>query len=164
VLRELAAPEDLGDGDVRTHEIRVVEPATGVPGFDDGAWMLMEAGPCVPRLVVAGDLGEADLTLATEPRPDATVLELLVLERACASGRTAEGRVELVELEETADEIRLRVGVRPQPGEQECPGHPPTPFTVELAEPLGDRRILDAAVVPPRELRVHGDAPYDTGP
>ncbi len=53
-------------------------------------------GQCDPRVVPSADLGAADWWLDThEPAPDAasTELQLLVLERACASGSSAEGRI-----------------------------------------------------------------------
>jgi hypothetical protein len=154
LLRELEEPYDLGDGDVRTHELRIVERITGATNVPDGTWMLTAAGPCTQRTDLGGDLGDADLTLAGVPSPDTRTLEVLVHERACASGQTADGRVELVALEETPDEVRLRIGVHGLDSAQTCPSNPPTPFTVELSEPLGDREVIDASVVPPRPLTV----------
>jgi hypothetical protein len=151
LLRELDEPLDLAEGDVRTHELRVVERITGATNVPDGTWMLTAAGPCTPR-VDLGNLGQADLTLAATPSPEDRTVALHVHERACASGQTAEGRVELVTLEETSDEVRLVVGVRGLGGAQTCPSNPPTPFTVELGQPLGDRVVVDAATVPPRPL------------
>lgn len=154
LLRELEEPQDLGDGDVRTHELRVLERMTGVTNVPDGTWMLMASGPCTPRVELGSDLGEADLTLAADPSPGARTLELLVHERACASGQPADGRIEVIALEETPEQVRLLLGVRPLGGAQTCPSNPPTPFTVELAEPLGTREVVDAAVVPARPLRI----------
>lgn len=108
------------------------------------------------RLATGDYLGEADLTLADTPSPDDASIDLLVTERACASGKGAEGRIELVELNETVEQIHLRIGVRRLRGGQECPGNPPTPFTVELSEPLGDREIVDASVIPPQSVTVNG--------
>jgi hypothetical protein len=154
LLRELDEPLDLGEGDVRTHQLIVVERITGTTNVPDGTWLLTASGPCTQRVELGGGLGEADLTFASMPSPDADRLEVLVHERACASGQTAEGRVELVTLDETADEVRLVIGVRGLDGEQTCPSNPPTPFTVELSEPLGDREVVDASVVPARPLTV----------
>jgi hypothetical protein len=153
LLRELDEPSDLGEGDVRTHELRVVERITGATNVADGTWLLTESGPCTPRVELVG-LGLADLTLAATPSPETRTVELLVHERECASGQTAEGRVELAGLEETAEEVRLLIGVRRLDGAQTCPSNPPTPFTVELSEPLGERAVVDASLVPPRPLTV----------
>lgn len=158
LVRELDSPLDERGGDVRTHESRTLELITDSPNIPDGTWLLTSAGPCAQRLVTDDDLGEADLTLADTPSPDDTSVDLLIHERACASGQSAEGRVQLVELTETTDEVRLWIGVLPPEGDaQTCQGNPATPFTVELSEPLGDREIVDASVVPPRPVTVAGD-------
>lgn len=154
LLRELEEPLDAGGGDVRTHEARVLERITGANNVPDGTWLLTLAGPCVPRIITDSDLGYADLTLAQKPSPDATSIELLVRERACASGAPATGRIELMELQETPDEVSVRIGVRPREGGQDCPGNPPTPFVVELSEPLAERSVVDASVAPPRVVPV----------
>ena len=154
LLRALDAPIVRGDGDVRTHESRTLEHHPDGFGDVPGTWFLMAAGECTPRLVAPAGMGVADLTLGSEPQPDDTSLDVLVLERACANGETADGRVELLALEETDDEIRLHIGVRPREGASNCPGHPPTPFTVELDQPVGERTIVDVAIVPPRALAV----------
>lgn len=160
LVRELDEPTDLGGGDIRTHESRTLERVTGATNMPDGTWLLTSAGPCAQQVDADGAVGPAGLLLATEPSPDQTTIDLLVIERACASGQSAEGRVELVELEETDDQVRLHIGVRPYEPEGDatgvtCQGNPPTPFTVELAEPLGDRQVVDVSVVPARALTVH---------
>ena len=154
LVRELETPLDHGEGDVRTHESRTVEQITGATNVPDGTWMLTSAGPCTQRRVVDDDLGVADLTFARTPSPQDTSLDLLIHELARVSGRSAEGRIELVELDETDEEVRLQIRVRPPDleGVATCEGNPLTPFTVELAEPLGDRDVFDMAVVPARPL------------
>ena len=155
LVRELDEPFDNGGGDIRTHASRTLERVTGASNVPDGTWMLMSSGPCAQRLVTDEDLVDTDLTLADTPSPGDTSVDLLVTERACASGHSAEGRIELVELTETTEQVRLRIGVRPRDGDgQTCQGNPPTPFTIELDEPLGDREIVDASVVPPRPVTV----------
>lgn len=153
LVRVLEEPVDNGGGDVRTHESISLERITGASNVADGTWLLTSAGPCVQRLLEDDGLEAADVTLASEPRPEARVLEVLVRERECASGQDAEGRIE-VDLEETAEQVVLRIGVRPPGGGQDCPMNPATPFTVELAEPLGDREVIDASVVPARPIIV----------
>lgn len=156
LIRELEEPVDGGTGDVRTHESRTIDRITGASNVADGTWLLTSAGPCTPRRAASSSLGQADLTLADTPSPDATSIDLLVHERACASGVPADGRVEIVAVDETAEQVRLHVGVRQRGGDQDCQGNPPTPFSVELSGPLGDRAIVDASVVPPRPLSVDG--------
>jgi len=157
LVRELDEPIDIGGGDVRTHESLTVERITGATNVPDGTWFLTSSSPCTQRLVTHDDLGAADVALAETASPGDTSVDLLVTERACASGQGAEGRIELVELNETTDQVQLRIGVRPPEGDaQTCQGSPPTPYTVELSEPLGDRGIVDISVVPPRPVTVDG--------
>lgn len=66
---------------------------------------------------------------------------ILVNEMECASGRSAEGRIE-VAVDYRPDEVEFDVGVRPLGGDQTCPSNPNTPHTVDLNEPLGDRSIV----------------------
>ena len=87
------------------------------------------------------------------PDAESAEVHLLVTETACASGKPADGRVALERLVEHDDRVELVVGVEAPPGEgHSCPSNPPTPFTVELDEPLGTRPLVDVAVYPEREL------------
>ena len=43
---------------------------------------------------------------------------------------------------------------QPPDGDQPCESHPPVPVTIEPSGPVGDRQSVDAAIVPPRPLRV----------
>jgi hypothetical protein len=106
------------------------------------------------RVAQSRSLGSADLTLVGVPSPADTTLEVLVYERECASGQSAEGRIELVDLTLTAEQILLHIGIRALEGDQDCQGNPPTPFTVDLGERIGDREIVDSSVVPTRPLGV----------
>ncbi|MDF2805483.1 MAG: hypothetical protein K0S43_429 [Cellulosimicrobium sp.] len=153
LLRELDGPEDLGAGDVRTHEMLVIE-WTDAPNLDPSpTWVLTAAQTCALRADL-GELGTATLTLDPEhpPVPDARELHLLVTEMACNNGEDAEGRVRLSALAVRDDAVAVTVGVEPRTGEANCPSNPPTPFVVELDEPLGDRVVLDASVHPAREV------------
>ncbi len=152
LVRKLDQPIDHGGGDVRTHESRTLEKISGASNVRDGTWLLMQAGPCTPRLVTDSDLAPADLSLPAEPAAEASSFDILVHERACASGQSAQGRIEVVELEETEDQVRLRIGVERREGDQTCQGSPPTQFRIELREPLGAREIVDASIVPPRSV------------
>ena len=154
LVRELDEPADHGQGDVRSHESRSLLRITGASNVADGTWLLASAGPCTQRLVENSDLGTADVTLAEVPTTDSTSIEVFVHERGCVSGQSAEGRIELVELTLTVEQVQLHVGVRPVEGDQTCPGNPPTPFTVDIGEPIGDREIVDVSVVPPRPVTV----------
>lgn len=96
--------------------------------------------------------------------PEATEIPLLVGEVSCASGRSAEGRID-VDVEYGEDVVVITARVRPLPGGQECPGNPPTPFVVSLDEPLGDRELVNGAEdeIARRPLEVALDVPVRRG-
>jgi hypothetical protein len=152
LIRELD-PQEPAAADGATHATAELGPITGAPNLPDGTWFLWGGSSCSPRVAGTGAT-QADLRLGDHPSPEDTEVTLLVMERACASGRSAEGRIELQDLELTPDEVRVRIGVRPAGGAQECPGNPWTPFTVDLGEPLGERTVVDANLVPATPLVV----------
>lgn len=157
LVRELPEPRD-SDGELRTHEILGFE---WIDETEQGAagWELWHAGDCALRYDMGG-LGDAIVTLDPDnpPDPAATKVDLLVTEMACASGKPADGRIEVDHLSELDDRIDIVLGIRPQSGEgQDCQSNPPTPFTLELDAPLGDRTVTDIAVHPVRELTVTPD-------
>jgi hypothetical protein len=97
-----------------------------------------EPAPFVPA-------DDADLS------PESTSIELLVNERGCASGQSAEDRMAPAEIEYGEDAVVVTTRVVPPPGPQTCPSNPDTPVTVELEEPLGDRELLDGSRQPAAE-------------
>ena len=66
-----------------------------------------------------------------------------VIERECASGRSASGRI-VVKVDEDIESITFEVRVKRRPGNQDCQGNPITPYVVELESPLDERVILGA--------------------
>ncbi|MDN3496068.1 hypothetical protein QL996_09030 [Planococcus sp. APC 4015] len=108
-----------------------------------GAWRFATYNWCRLQVDLGVRVGVASIALdpSHSAAPDSTALHLLVMEQGCAGGDSAQGRVELVSLEETGDEVRLIVGVRVETGMATCPGNPWTPYTVELDRPLGDRSV-----------------------
>jgi hypothetical protein len=151
LVRELPEPRD-SDGEQRTHELMGIERVEQTEDGGEG-WQLWQHGDCALRYDL-GDLGDAIVTLDPDnlPDPDSSQVHLLVTEIACAGGKPADGRVTLERLVEHEDRIELVVGVEAPGGNQTCPSNPPTPFTVELDEPLGDRDLVDVAIYPEREL------------
>jgi hypothetical protein len=106
-----------------------------------------------PRGEVSGEMGAAAWWLdpkAPPPTATSTSIRGLLLEEACASGKSPEGRIEgpLFDLTETA--VTVTFGVRARPGVQDCQGNPPFPVTFKLPEPLAERTLLDGNKVPPR--------------
>jgi hypothetical protein len=81
--------------------------------------------------------------------PATTEIDILVMERSCASGRPAAGRIAPPDIELRDDAVVVTIKVIPAPGIQDCPGNPPTPFTIKIGEPLGERVLLDGGTGPP---------------
>ncbi|MGM7696528.1 hypothetical protein [Microbacterium sp. A84] len=154
VLRPYDAIDDSG----ADHDVRVFENVGDLPATGEARWMLTSSASCALAIDPAPlTPAEVNLDRAALPVPDATELALLVTERACNSGMDAAGRVELIALEETEDAVIVQIAVRPDDdGAATCQSNPPTPFTVELDSPLGDREIMDGALIVPRLLDVLG--------
>jgi hypothetical protein len=154
LMRELDPPVDLGAGDVRDFDLLSVSATPGAMPIDD-TWGVDVSTSCTPRITLDG-LGEVSLTLDPDapPRADDRDLSLLATEWSCSSGQPATGRIEVVEIVETATTVELVVGVAPQRQDRAhtCQSNPPTPLTVDLEHPLGDRAILDASFVPAHEI------------
>lgn len=81
--------------------------------------------------------------------PDTQVLEVMVLERECASGQRATGRIKEPKVERDERQVIVTFTVEPV-GEATCPSNPPTPHRLDLGEPLGQRQLLDGGTEPPR--------------
>ena len=119
-----------------------------------GSWSISHAGPCDLEVAAPEGMGRAEWWIDPghpAPRATDTILHLQVLEIECASGRPPVGRVEGPVIRFTETDVEIAVFVRRQPGPQECPGNPALQVDVALPEPLGERRLVDAAVFPPRE-------------
>lgn len=85
----------------------------------------------------------ADLSSAS------STVALDVIERACASGGSADGRVVVQDVRYETDAVVVTIGVVPPPGVNGCPGNPITPFILDLAEPLAGRQLRDGFDTPP---------------
>jgi hypothetical protein len=85
--------------------------------------------------------------------PERRVFRILVTEGACAGGQPATGRIEepLVIRERTR--VQVAIFVRPLGGPATCPSNPPTPYTLRLQRPLGDRTLADGGTIPPQPVR-----------
>jgi hypothetical protein len=101
----------------------------------DGRWSASMGG-CDPRRVLAADIGVADWWLDPAfptPGPGSTELQVLVLERACASGKAPDGRIAAaVALATTTVQKHLGRRRRPSPAsrprldpESRAPARPP---------------------------------------
>lgn len=119
---------------------------------NDGAgWKTSGWGGCQPEVILGAGLGAAEWTWGGPgvPGPDTQVFDALVTERACASGKSADGRGVGPAIVKSGDTVLVIFAVRPLGGEfQTCPSNPSSRVTVDLGEPLGDRRLLDGGRLP----------------
>ena len=81
---------------------------------------------------------------------DARSIPASIRERACASGRSPEGRVNEPTIEYGIDAITVSFTVQGL-GMAQCPGNPSHAFVIELDEPVGSRALLDGSVEPNRD-------------
>lgn len=114
-----------------------------------GLWLTQRPGEPEPAQWQVDP--DASLTAALRAVP------INVIERECASGRSASGRI-VVKVDESVESITFDVRVKRRPGDQDCQGNPITPYVVELESRLGERVILGAT--PAGEWR--GPATTDT--
>lgn len=155
LMNKLAVPKDMGGyGDVRDYQYIVISTDSMASEPGKPAWAVVESSACMPTLDL-GELRAGAVTLdpGLPPATGSNRLSLLVTEFDCNSGQTAEGRIEVVKLVETESTVEVVLGVRPSGAESAtCQMNPATPFTVDLERPLGNRSVLDAAVMPAREI------------
>lgn len=99
--------------------------------------MLMCQGVLVPAQALATPRPATEL-----PAEVLSVLDdpLLGIEEPLSEWLIADESAESVTIMHELDELGT------------CPSNPPTPFTVDLEQPLADRTILNAAVVPARTV------------
>lgn len=115
----------------------------------DDAWIVDGFGQC--RLSVAAQgLGPATVILDPdrEPDPNSTELPVLINERSCASGQAPVDREIVPVVAETDTTVELTVLVAPVRGGANCQGNPFHPIVITLAQPLGERTVIDATSQP----------------
>lgn len=154
LMTKLHTPQDDGSGDIRDYQYIVISTRSMASEPGRAVWAVVESSTCTPEWDLGG-LDAAAVTLdPAQPRSLASNhLALLVTEIACNSGQDAEGRLEVAKLVETASTVEVVVGVRPSgDGMKTCQGNPPTPLTILLKQPLGDRKVLNTVPFQPREI------------
>jgi hypothetical protein len=135
-----------GVGAQAWHVVALMNGASG--------WTMDVAGACRLAVLLGPAMGAASWWVDPArgvPAPSAMAIDALVQERACASGRAPDGRVAAPVVVYQPDAILVVFGVVPLPGGQDCPGAPPARYRIALTEPLGQRRLLDGGVIPPRD-------------
>jgi hypothetical protein len=88
--------------------------------------------------------------------PQATRLKGFVLELACASGQSPEGRILAPDVDYGAEALTITFSIAPLPTGQDCQGNSPFGVVFELAEPVGERPIFDGSTTPARDATVPG--------
>jgi len=71
-----------------------------------------------------------------------------VNEMACSSGRDPSDFIQEPYLQETGESVTVYLTTKAPEGMNACPGRPPVPYELTLAEPLGDRALLDGSTYP----------------
>jgi hypothetical protein len=171
VLRRVLAEEGSESGFPQSGWHRVLDAPDVVMfvarGGVHASWWFVEIGELAGRLQ-ATEYGECHLAIAappgltyaqwwldpSQPLPDSetTRLRILLLERACASGKPPIGRVEPAVIVTSKAAIVIAIPIRKQLTGQDCQGNPPFPLDVTLPEALGARTLFDASAFPPREV------------
>jgi len=73
--------------------------------------------------------------------PDSTTFTAMVRRLGCNNGITGEVQESSVRIEE--EEVVVTFYVEPNPSDASCPANDEIPISVELPEPLGDRKLVD---------------------
>jgi hypothetical protein len=81
----------------------------------------------------------------------ATRLKGFVLETACASGQSPEGRILAPDVDYGAEALTITFSIAPRSGAQDCQGNRPFGVIFELEDAVDGRPILDGGTVPARD-------------
>ena len=112
-------------------------------------WSGQSSAQCQPHTWLGSSLGiAADWKLSATTTKTSTTLKVLVTERACASGKSAVGRIAKPKVSYEADRVVITIGVTPLTGKQSCTANPATRLTVTLSEPLGGRELYNGSPFP----------------
>ena len=132
--------------------------------LDGDRWVLSGYGsgggrPCEARVPLPAGLAHVKVHLdpSTLPRPASTSIFLLVQDIDCSNGREIGDELRGPQIVETDDEVLVAFAVIPVWGGATCEGGPATPVTVKLSRPLGDRALLNGALMPPAPIEPHPD-------
>jgi hypothetical protein len=140
-----------------------------------GKWSEQGPGPKASVLTLARDgdawaaegWGDCQLQIATPPgrdRVELTALEggmdpasrtitVLASERQCSGGRDVTPYLSVPEIEETDRQVSVMLTSGEVTGNALCIGNRPVEVEIELAEPLGDRELVDGGAWPPAPLQ-----------
>jgi hypothetical protein len=125
----------------------------------DGRWLPRGTYDNTTRFGVAPPDGTSRCFwwLRTTPQPEDREIAVDATDPHCASGRATGARLRPPVVELTDDEVLIAFCATRLAGGQTCPSHPPTPATVTLDGPIGDRTILDGGWWPFRPPTAPGN-------
>ena len=126
-------------------------------------WVLSGYGgggrPCESRVPLPPGIAHVRVHLDpdTLPRPASTSIFLFVEDIDCSNGREIDNELRGPQIIETDDEVLVAFAVIPVWGVATCQGAPATSVRVDLSRPLGERALLNGALMPPAPLKPHPD-------
>jgi hypothetical protein len=121
--------------------------------FTGDAWRWAGAssgGDCPLQFQLDDRLGVVEWQLDPDhatPGADDTVVHVLAAERACASGQPMGDRLNDPLVLADTSQVSITLSVVPLEGDQTCPSNPLLAIAVDIAEPLGERRLVDGREV-----------------
>lgn len=124
---------------------------------DDVREAIPEPEPGIPDVTapvppLRGAVATWELLDAETVGPDSTKLTVGVTQLGCSNGKTGQLLEPVVSIGE--DDMVIRVDAQPLgEGGFNCPGNDVVPVEVTLLEPLGDRKLVDAACLAGEALR-----------
>jgi hypothetical protein len=86
---------------------------------------------------------------AREPKPEDTIVCVLVTEQTWAGGKRADTRLLAPDVHVGAEEVVLTMFVTPRQGFQVRSPNPETPARITLPNPIGLRQLIDGALYDP---------------
>jgi hypothetical protein len=112
-------------------------------------WEPVRWGQCDIQPAFEGvEAARWELVAEEQTGPSTQDFDVLVFEQACASGASPEGRIVGPAVIPLEDSLIVILATRPPPGPQTCEPGPPATVRVQLAEPLGNRQLLDGSTFP----------------
>ena len=125
-----------------------------------GRWEASGWGECQLAVVIPAGRGQVEVTAPPGGvDPTTTAPTVLVNERDCTSGRDPRPFLGEPQVVESEDTVLVTLTSEALQGDANCIGNGAVPVELSLAEPLGDRRLVDAGVWPYREIEVAAPPP-----
>lgn len=148
----------FGSGDPASGESAEGLVEVTLEDHGDGFSFAGSAYGCTPFANVRGrSVVEFTLVDGVEIAPVSTSIEVSVTELACTGATPVDDRLDAPLIRYGQTTIEILFTAKPLEGDVfRCPGNPSARTTVELDEPVGQRRILDLSVYPPRDASEPG--------